>query len=104
MTDPDTDWPFADARNLATITVRDIVDGRMPILLVTHDADDGGWTFLTGEQFSMADAMVLGLGEMFDLDPTLAAVADMPIGSVASRPDQFSPWNVMRQREADDDE
>jgi hypothetical protein len=32
-----TPWPFADPENVAVITLRDIMDGKTRILLVTHD-------------------------------------------------------------------
>ena len=41
------DWPFADPPNVVSITVRQVVDRGEPILLVAHDAEDGGWQFLT---------------------------------------------------------
>jgi hypothetical protein len=66
------DWPFADPPNLASITVRQIVHDGQPILLVAHDADDGGWQFLTGGNVDVADGMVVGLREMVQRDTTLA--------------------------------
>jgi hypothetical protein len=49
------DWPFADLRNLASTSVRRIIPDDDPVLLVSHDADDGGWQFLTGGPFEAAD-------------------------------------------------
>lgn len=85
-------WPFPDPPNVASITVRDIVNGTKPILLVCHDSEDGSWQFLTGGQVETADAMVVALKEIVDLDPTLLDLADLPLGWQASRESQQSAW------------
>lgn len=70
-------WPFDDPPNVATITVRQIVDDSEPILLVTRDADDGGWQFLTGEAFDVSDGMVVSLRSIYQRDRTIAELADL---------------------------
>lgn len=59
-------WPFDDPPNVATITVRQIVEGVEPILLVSRDAEERDWQFLTGGVFSMADAKIVSLRSMFE--------------------------------------
>jgi hypothetical protein len=59
-------WPFDDPPNVATITVRQIVEDSAPILLVARDAEDGGWQFLTGGRVDVADGMVVSLRSMFE--------------------------------------
>jgi hypothetical protein len=86
-------WPFADPRNVAVFTVRDIMDMRRSILLVHHDAEDGGWQFLTGEPLEMKDAMLVGLAEVVRLDPTVAALADLPLGWQATRARVGDDWH-----------
>ncbi len=54
-------WPFEDPENVATITVRQIVYDNHPVLLVLHDEEDGGWQFLTGGPFNVADGLVVAL-------------------------------------------
>jgi hypothetical protein len=39
----DTDWPFADPKNVAVYTVKSIWKLGKPILYVYHDEDDGAW-------------------------------------------------------------
>ncbi len=34
-------WPFDDPENVATLTLREVMNRKSPILLVTHDEDDG---------------------------------------------------------------
>ena len=37
------DWPFEDPPNMAVITTVNVLEHGHPVLLVTHDEDDGGW-------------------------------------------------------------
>jgi hypothetical protein len=90
MIDP---WLFADAREVAVFTVRSIVERERPVLLVNHDSEDGGWQFLTGEALDMADARLVSLAEMVQLDPTLAAIADLPLGWEAARARVDDEWH-----------
>lgn len=90
-------WPFAQPPNLAVVTVAQILRNGRPILYVTHDEDDAGWQFLTGETTDVADAMVVGLGEMVAYDPSLADLSDLPPGWCATRADAKSAWIRFRR-------
>ncbi|HKB05973.1 MAG TPA: hypothetical protein VKD90_27510 [Gemmataceae bacterium] len=87
------DWPFDDAKNTATLTVRQLVHGGQPILLVFHDADDGMWQFLTGETVDMSDAMLVSLESIYRRDPSVGELADLPLGWQASRASRAGRWN-----------
>jgi hypothetical protein len=45
----DDGWPFDDSPNVAVITTRQVTEDNAPILLVSHDEEDGSWQFLPGE-------------------------------------------------------
>ena len=85
-------WPFSDPENVATFTVKQVVCGKEPILLVCHDAEDGGWQFLTGETVQVADAMLVGLKEIVKMDPSVVELADLPEGWSATREFVDGPW------------
>jgi hypothetical protein len=85
-------WPFADSPNTASITTRQVLEGA-PILLVTHDDDDGCWQFLCGTTNESEDARVVGLGQMYSRDITLGELADLPEGWRASRSAAGLPWH-----------
>jgi hypothetical protein len=91
-------WPFADKPNTASITTRQVLEGA-PILLVTHDADDGCWQFLCGTTDDPEDGRIVGLGEMFKRDASLGQLADLPEGWRAWRASTELPW----QRAGQDD-
>ena len=88
-----TQWPFHDARNVATISLKRILERRVPILFVTHDAEDGAWQFLDGsDDLQPEDSCVIALESVVKLDPTVRELADLPPGWVAWRENQDSAW------------
>jgi len=68
------------------------MDEGAPVLFVTHDADDGGWQFLCGREHDIEDAIVIGMGHIIDMDPTLNGLHDMPEGYGASRESLGAQW------------
>jgi len=59
---------------------------------VSHDADDDGWQFLDGKPVDVANAALVGLGEIVRRDPSVLEVADVPPGWSATRATKTSPW------------
>jgi hypothetical protein len=86
-------WPFDQPRNCATITMRQVLDGSEPILLVSHDADDHAWQFIGTTDASVPDGRVVCLEEMVRLDPTVLEVADLPPGWQAIRDKAGGHWS-----------
>jgi hypothetical protein len=62
-----------------------------PILHVTHDTDDHGWQFLTGDARA-EDAKIILLEEAVELDPSVLQLADLPVGWHAWRTSVEEPW------------
>ena len=87
-----TDWPFDQPRNCATFTMRQVMDGSEPILLVSHDQEDHGWQFIGSSDASMPDAMLVALEEVVRRDPTVVEVADLEPGWQAIRDFVGGPW------------
>ena len=85
-------WPFPDPEETEVVTLDRIVRREAPILLVSHDIDDGGWQFVDGNQVFEEDGEVVLLGEIAQLDPTVIDLADLPIGWHAWRPSRDQPW------------
>jgi hypothetical protein len=88
-----TDWAFEDAPNTATITTVKVLESLAPILLVTHDLDDGGWQFLCGTTNDEADARIVGLGTVVKWDASVNELADLPLGWRAWRESPDAPWS-----------
>lgn len=87
-----TKWPFIDGRNAAVFTTRDIVEEGKPILLVTHDQDDGAWQFYTRKTVPASEGKVVALDEIIFRDPSIVRLADLPLGWSAIRDTITSPW------------
>jgi hypothetical protein len=88
-----TKWLFTDARNTAVFTTRDFIEEGKPILLVTHDQDDGAWQFHTGKTVPASDDKVVALDEIIFRDPSVVELTDLPLGWSAIRDSITSPWN-----------
>ena len=86
------DWPFEDPPNMAVITTVNVLEHGHPVLLVTHDEDDGGWQFLCGKTNDTEDGRVMGLREIVRRDPSLKQLADLPLGWRAWRSSADEPW------------
>ena len=87
------DWPFEDPRNVAVFTTVQVVRDRKPILWATRDEDDGAYQFHTGGPVSEADAVLVGLGNITSIDPSLFELADLPPGWIAWRTAVGEPWH-----------
>ena len=97
------DWRFRESANVAVFTVRAIMNRSLPILLVIHDRDDGGWQFLTGGSMTMKDAILVALSEVVAIDPTVQTLADLPVGWQATRASSSVPWVRSLTSQAEED-
>lgn len=77
-------WPFSEPKNQAAITTVNVLDGTLPIALVTHD-EDGGWQFLCGATNNPSDCKLVSLKHIVDLHPSVGELADLPEGWQAVR-------------------
>ena len=85
-------WPFADTPTTAVITLKQILEHGAPIRYVSHDQDDGAWQFLNGDDIDPDDARVVALRTILIHDPTIAVLADLPLGGYAWRNIPTEPW------------
>ena len=86
------DWPFEDPPNAAVITTRGIMDGTEWIALVSIDEEGGEWQFIGPSGARMEEAVVVALHRVFDQDPGIAELADLPMGWRAWREGPDLPW------------
>ena len=86
------DWQFADSPSTVVVTLERILRGESSLLLVTHDAEDGGWQFLDGEQVFEEDGTTVLLGEIVQFDRSLIDLADLPAGWNAWRDSPGQAW------------
>jgi hypothetical protein len=91
-------WPFDDPADVTALTTVHVLEGRLPVLLITHDEDDGMWQVLCGTTNDPKDGCIVCLGCLYEKDPTIGDVADLPRGWMAWRDALASPWQ--RERSA----
>ncbi len=83
---------FNEHDNTMVITTKDIVLGLKPILLVSHDYEDGMWEFLDGEDVDENRACIVALTEILAMDKSLNELHDLPLGWMAYRNDINDFW------------
>ncbi len=90
-------WPFDQPPNCAIFTMRQVMNGSEPILLISHDAEDHGWQFIGSSNASKHDAMIVSLQEIVRVDSTILEVANLPVGWEAVRDKIGGTWTRRRQ-------
>lgn len=85
-------WPFDQPENCAVISLREIVTGAAPTLLVVHNEDDHGWQFLGATFPGMEHAVLALFKNVVATDPTLYELADLPPGWQAQRSSVGAQW------------
>jgi len=89
-------WPFDQPKDCAVITLKAVMANNAPILWVYHDLDDHGWQFLSTNDFSVDDAMVVSLENMIQRDPSLFTIADIQPGYHAYRATKNEDWIIVQ--------
>lgn len=82
---------FDEDPRLGVLTTAPVLAGA-PILMISHDADDGGWQFLCGSTNDPSEGRIVHLKEIVAMDPTVTQVADLPLGWIAFRSMVGGDW------------
>ena len=93
----DPTWLFDQAPNVAAFTLKRILSGNSSILVVRHDIEDDSWQFLDGAPMTMADALLVGMGEIVKFDCTVMEVARIPPGFSAYRTSIGKDWDIREE-------
>jgi len=86
------DWPFDQARNVAALTTAQVMSGHVPVLVVIHYSDDHSWAFLGSDSGSTADARLVSMGQIVDMDSSLLTIAGLHPGWIAERKSVQDRW------------
>jgi hypothetical protein len=90
------EWLFDDDPSILAVTTIQVTDGKHLILYASRELDEEGevtWQFLClTVAFDMADAQLVRLDTVLQMDPTLGELADLPIGSSATRERAGALW------------
>lgn len=84
---------FNDFPNTMVITLKEILDGKKPVLYVSHDEEDGMWQFLDGsDELDIDNARIVTIEEILRVDSSLSSLLDLSIGWKAERVDRDNKW------------
>jgi hypothetical protein len=75
-----------------SIQTTEVFERREPILLVSHDADDGVWQLIGTTPGTSSNGRIGHLHHAIDEDQTLTDVLDLPPGHRATRTRVGEPW------------
>jgi hypothetical protein len=78
----------------SSIQTGEVFDRREPVLLVTHDDDDGLWQLIGSTAADPKTGRIEHLHHAVDEDQTLLDVLDLPAGHHAERTHPGAPWTV----------
>ncbi len=87
-------WPFDQAKNVAAITTRGVLEERLPVLTVIHFSDDHSWAFLCGTMNETSDGRVITMEQAWNIDPSIAEISDLPPGWIAWRSRVGGEWQL----------
>ena len=90
-------WKFADEPHTGVFLSETVHKGTEPVTFVSHDAEDGAWQFLGRSMLDEGGPVVSCFHHPIDRDPSLAELADLPIGWYAERIGVGEPW--IRQKD-----
>jgi hypothetical protein len=85
-------WPFDQARDVAAISTKQVLQEQALITTVVHYAEDHSWAFACGSTANPEDARLVSMRQVIERDPTLLEVADLPPGWRATRDALGGAW------------
>ena len=94
-------WKFPDDPHVRVFLSDTVHKGIEAVTYVSHDADDGAWQFLGDSMSDGGGPVISCFHHPIDRDPSLAELADLPLGWYAERAKLGEPW-VRRKHEPDE--
>lgn len=93
--DPDSslfNWKFPDPPHTMVFLSKTVHEGAEEVTYVCRDLDDGSWQFLGDSMADGGGPVISCFHHPIDKDPTLAELADLPLGWYARRETPTAPW------------
>src|SRR5688572_13161208 len=96
------DWPFHDPPNVFAFTTGPVLEDGHAILYGLHDDIEEGWHFTCGTRTVRQDPRIVTLQVLYQMDPSIGELADLPYGWCASRIDQNARWQRAQRPKAEE--
>ena len=94
---PKARYAFKEPENTACFVCDHVLNKQRPILYASHDDEDGTWQFLCGQNdHTEANAKLISLKQVTEIDETLNDLYEMPLGVGAERETITSKWQPFR--------
>jgi hypothetical protein len=94
-------WKFPDDPHTGVFLSETVHKGTEPVTFVSHNAEDGAWQFLGDSMSDGGGPVISCFHHPIDQDPSLAELADLPLGWYAERNSVGETW--IRKKHATDD-
>jgi len=91
------DWKFSVPPHTKVFISTAIQEGTEWVTFVTHDLSDGAWQILGETGIENGGPKLACLHHVVEKDPTLAELADLPLGWYAERNSPEEPWHRYQQ-------
>jgi hypothetical protein len=85
-------WKFPEDPHTRVFLSDAVHKATEPATFVSHDAEDGAWQFLGDSMSDGGSPVISCFHHPIDRDPSLAELADLPIGWYAERSGVGKPW------------
>jgi hypothetical protein len=101
-------FPFRDGSfppELGAVIQRSVLEGREPARVVIH-TEENDWAVGdgVGDPNLPGQSVVAHLQHAIERNPSVAALASLPEGHVATRGDPDEPWSISRHEWPDDEQ
>lgn len=94
-------WKFSDDPHTRVFLSETVHSGNEPATYVSHDSEDGAWQFLGDSMSDGGGPIISCLHHPIDRDPSLAELADLPLGWYAERGSVGEPWTRKKHSKED---
>jgi hypothetical protein len=87
-------FSFSEPENTACFTCDHVINRQRPILLASHEEEDGSWMFMCGkEDHTESNYKIVSLGNIVGIDSSVNSLSEMPLGCGAERETIKDKWN-----------
>lgn len=88
---------FKESLQSVVFTSKFVIENSSPIVRVVHH-EDGAWEFWGKEVMTEREIMLISLGQIVKIDPSLFELADLPIAFSAVRRSKDNSWELIPRK------
>jgi hypothetical protein len=90
-------YRFTEPKDTACFVCNHVLNIQKPILYATHEAEDGFWQFLCGDNdHTDEDYKIISLEQAASIDESINDLYEMPLGVGADRETKSAKWEPFK--------